>query len=134
MPYNPNKGYKPIRFPTKLLLVIEALVSQAKRPNFSETVRSLIVDGLEHRELKEDAKSGLALILRGTALGQYRRDKSSLERTQIFLEQTGLIDKFASWWVSEDTAFALDSARRMRGNGMRDSLADAIEEAARRVR
>lgn len=134
MPYDPNKGYKPIRFPTKLLIAIEALANQAKHFNFSETVRSLAEDGIEYRELKEDVKSGLAIVLRGTALGQYRRDKLSLERAQIYFEEENLTDKFASWWVSEDPALALDSARRMRGNGMRDSLADAIEEAARRVR
>ncbi len=120
--------------PSRLLSVIESRANRSRRPNFTRTVLSLIEDGLAYEELKEDVKSGLAVVLRGTALGQYKRDKSSLERTQIFLEQCSLIDKFAAWWVTEDAAFALDSARRMRGNGMRPSLADAIEEAARRVR
>ena len=134
MPYDPNKNHRPVGFPTKLLIAIEALVSHAKRPNFSETVRSLIEDGLEYRELKEDVKARCAIILRDTALGQYKRDAVYLERAQLYWEQHGMVDDFASWWVSIDAPLAQDIARFTRGNGMHNSVADAIEEAARRVR
>ena len=120
--------------PARLLSVIESRANRSRRPNFTRTVLSLIEDGLAYEELKEDVKARCAIILRDTALGQYRRDAVYLERAQIFWEQHGLVNDFAAWWVSIDAPLAQDIARFTRGNGMHNSVADAIEEAARRVR